>query len=262
MRKRKKKRQFNTGCDAHVINEKILTDGEQNPKNANLTRGCDTLSIKPLLWRGHHLLWKFNLIGERPQRGEFKTVHLRGWHKRIWRFKGCEIVANLRNIEVWVQTGTKKNARFLIADAWERARKTIMEFAQWQQILIAPIHSDKLGDQHAAHLVLEERKLYDPLKAHANRPEAEKVGMHTDGSHPGKIEFNGERSAEGAAGADYIFLKLPGKIQELEDRINEIGDQTRINAQATEKVAGALMRLLEPKEANKAIELKDEGAYI
>lgn len=214
--------------------QKSPHDVEKKPKNLEipLPRGITTKN--GLHVSAHKLLWSFKMEGI-PQRSPTKEVKMRSnWTKRIWKnYKGVNIVANRRTLEVWVAVGKQNGAEKTISEAWNRADLARRAFSNWQKIALTPINTAHPLDLERGHFVLEDKKLEKYLKNEAGKPTSQKIGLVFDKSHANKPEFTGQESAEGAIGADYLFTQYPkefrgvkAKIERVEAEIHSIKQDT------------------------------------
>ena len=159
-------------------------------------------------------MWQYAYVGETQRKPE-RISRLRGWSKRIYHHGNATIVLNVRTMEVWVKH--KKGAsKQVIYGAWSRADKAARAFSEFAQIAIQPIKTDRPADIANAHLVLQTKEYNQYLKPIAQTPQTRLTGLLFDKSHPGKPEFTGPRSAEGAVGFDWMMTVAPAKIIRIE----------------------------------------------
>jgi len=230
---------------------KAAKDGTSSPSSEKPPFTPPTLAIK---YSGHSLKWIWEMQGT-PKRKPLRTINMRGdWIKRIWKFKGAVIVANKKTLEIWIKTRKYKNIEKMLYNAWNKADLIAREFSVWQQIALQPIPSSHPADVQTAHIVIEEPALTPYLRAQANAPTSKLIGLTLDKSHAGKPEFAGSLSVEGAIGADYVFLRLPGAISEMDARMiafEAVAERIELEATATAastaQIAKILTRILEKR---------------
>jgi hypothetical protein len=163
-------------------------------------------------YTAHRLKWRYQIAGQINARKPDKTVFMRGWVKRIWRFEGTTIIANPKTLEVWVRMRRYKNPEKMFFNGWSIADKAARAFSKYAGIAITAIEDKHPAGLSAAHVVIETEALNPYLKPQDGK--APLIGLNYDKSHPRKPEFTGEYSAEGILGADWVFLKLQSEMGE------------------------------------------------
>lgn len=246
-------------------NKNIISTSEANVDKPNirlvegkrkneffLSPTSDTL-IK-VRFTGHHLKWSWQVIGT-TKRAPSKTVKMRHWNKYIYSFKGATIVLNPNTFELWLRSRHYKPtknasgvARMIYAN-WSKADRLSREFSEFAQIALQPIHTEHPADIEKAHLVMTTKELNPILKPLSEVKD--EVGLIFDKSHPGKPEFTGEKSVEGAQGAEWFFTKFPNQFGEFTRSIMEYSDQLQLHLEVereTLKTMKTIRKSLERKK--------------
>jgi len=203
-------------------------DVEKKQENAEIPLPHGITTINGLHISVHRLKWCFKMEGI-PQRSPTKEVKMRSnWVRRYWNgYKKVNIVANRHVLEVWVKVGKRKSAKIALSEAWNKVDLARREFSQWQKIALTPVKTTHPLDLERGHFVLEDKKLEKYLKNEAGKPTSGKIGLIFDKSHANKHEFTGEYSAEGAVGADYIFLHLPTEFRGLKAKFERVNEEIK-----------------------------------
>ena len=261
---------FSQGSEPHVGEQKKPSDVSKNEILGQFSRGSEPTTENnpflpaseigaPVLISGHRLKWAWDILEGTPQRGAFKAVKMRNWEKRIWKRtpgildKNTVIVCNPRTLEVWRKSRPLKNADSLIGKNALEACRAAWLFSKWQGLVIRLRKSAHPDDLQAGHFVLETKRLNPVLEPQAGLPSSKRLGLLFDYSHGRKPEFTGAESAEGANGADYLFLDFPpafrkmqAEIEELRRLVCQARDESAATAQGIGEVA-LLLRNLPPR---------------
>lgn len=216
-----------------------------------------SIGIIKVRYTAHHLKWSWQYANT-TNRVPIKSVRYRGWSKYIHSFKGKTIVLNyspkkeLNIMELWLKSRyynpTRKASgviRMIYAN-WSKADLIARQFSEFAQIAIKPIHTAHPADIEHAHLVMTTKALNPILKPMSEVKDD--VGLIFDQSHPNLPEFTGEKSVEGAQGAEWFFTKFPLVVQkqiemderyaknlelhlsvltEMKDKLGELGEAIR-----------------------------------
>lgn len=226
----------------------------------------------------HALKWLFDTDGpHRPMKAPDKSVQLRGWTKLIWHFQGHTFVSNPKTLEIWTEAKGKKSkvpwTYPMLAEAWSKMDLARREWSKMQEVAIHPRPTAHPLDLASAHMVIKEKKIlqefrgaqvmagkdyFKHMKGHFDAPTSARTGMTTDGSDPGWVEMNGPEAAEGAIGADHVFLEQPAIVRRidfnaselaaryagLEKALNEIQAQEAANTASQALIMRALEQLV------------------
>ena len=217
-----KNREFLTSSEPHVDSTNFRLVDE---KNGNYTIFSPTSEeVVKIRYTAHALKWSWKITGS-TARKPIRTIHMRNWDKRFYAWKGAKIVLNQQTLEIFLRSRYYNPSRRassvmrLIGANWSKADRIAREFSEYAQIAMRPIQSDHPFDIQHAHLVMTTKELNPILKPMSKVKD--KVGLIFDKSHPGQPEFTGEKSVEGARGAEWFFTKFPDIVQhqiEMDDR--------------------------------------------
>ncbi len=189
----------------HIVGSSSAT----KPSSINMTK---------FGWTGHALKWTWLFEGKINRKPD-KIIIYRNWSKKIWYhwLGNSTIVINKYRMEITLrsrkhaQTERSSGVIRMIYANWGKADKIAREFSQFAQIAIKPIESDHPADIQHAHLVMTTKALNPILKPMSEVKDS--VGLLFDNSHPNLPEFTGEKSVEGAQGAEWFFTKFPAIVQ-------------------------------------------------
>jgi hypothetical protein len=200
-------------------------------------------------YTAHHLKWSWKINGT-TKRIPNKLVKLGrglGWERKIYYFNGATIIINLYTLELWLKSRyynpTRKASgtiRMIYAN-WNKADKIAREFSEFAQIAITPIRSEHPADIQHAHLVMTTKELNPILKPMSEVKD--KVGLTFDKSHPNLPEFTGEKSVEGAQGAEWFFTKFPAIVQYQVEMDKRYAENLELHLKVLEEIREAIKRL-------------------
>jgi len=215
------------------VAQKTPYDVEKKPENENFSLPHENTPLDCIHISGHRLRIRYKMYGI-PRISPTKKVKMRNWVKCFWNdYNGVNIVSNLHVLEVFVKVGKRKKGKIVISTAWNNADLARRKFSEWQKIGLTPIKTAHPLDLASGHYVIEGKKLKKYLKNEAGKLTSEKIGLVFDKSHAKKPEFTGENSAEGALGADYLFLDYPTEFRGVKARIERMEAEFEAHKQNT-----------------------------
>ena len=208
-----------------------------------------TLKTHPPLYASyqisaHAATWRYKMEGI-PQRKPDKTILMRGWIARYWRFQNCSIQACKKTLFISVKTGKRLTTRQAVYGAWDKQDRARRAFSTWQEIGLSPIEANHPSGAQGAHIVIETPELKAPLNTQAFKPESSRIGLISDNSHNFKPELTGVESIEGGIGADWLFLHYPLEFRALRE---EMKAQLSLMEGENRALAEAVQMLLKRQE--------------
>lgn len=219
-----------TGSEDYVGKPKIsIVEGKKDFFTILSPTSEESIKIR---FTAHHMKWAWKITGS-TNRTPIKVVRMKNWNKKIYAWKGATIVLNLNTLEIWLRsryynpTKRASGVMRLIYSNWSKADLFAREFSEFAQIALKSIKSVHPTDIQHAHLVMTTKALNPILKPMSKVKDD--VGLIFDKSHPSQPEFTGEKSVEGAHGAEWFFTKFPSNFAEFTATIFEYKEQLKLH---------------------------------